>query len=133
MLITVVALLALMGVYIFFHEFIHGIFIKKYSGEKAKYGFTGLYAYAGSNAYFCKRQYLIIALAPVVLFGGVFLMLNVFLPPQWFWFVYLLQMINISSAAGDLYVTYITCRVPADVLIRDKGLEMIFYSRKILS
>ena len=39
----------------------HGIFIKHYSGRKAQYGFTGLYAYAGSEAYFNKRQYLVIA------------------------------------------------------------------------
>jgi len=66
-------ILPAMVAYFFGHEFVHGIFIKKYSGRKAKYGFTGLYAYAGSDAYFNKRQYLMIALAPVVFFGIVFL------------------------------------------------------------
>lgn len=30
------------------------------------YGFTGMYAYAGSNCYFDKKSYISIALAPIV-------------------------------------------------------------------
>jgi len=110
------------------HEIIHGVFIKKYSGKKAKYGFTGIYAYAGSDAFFNKEQYLVIALAPVVIFGGVFLALNIFLP-QWFWPIYILQTVNLSGAAGDFYITYAMRKAPADVLTNDEGFEMILYSR----
>ena len=49
------------------HEIIHGGFMKAFSGLKPRYGFTGLYAYAGSDALFNRRQYLIIAFAPVVI------------------------------------------------------------------
>ncbi|MDD3429217.1 MAG: DUF3267 domain-containing protein, partial [Oscillospiraceae bacterium] len=55
-----------MVLYLVLHELVHGIFMKRYSGEKVKYGFTGLYAFAGSMAYFNKKCYIIIALAPVV-------------------------------------------------------------------
>lgn len=117
-------------VYMVCHELIHGIFIKIFSGKKAKYGFTGLYAYAGSDAYFNKRHYLIIALAPVVLFGLIFLILNITLPLKWFWFIYVLQIINLSGAAGDLYITYLMRKLPDDMLTRDAGVGMIFYSKK---
>ena len=116
--------------YVIGHELMHGVFIKIYSGKKAKYGFTGLYAYAGSDAYFNKRHYLIIALAPVVFFGFMFLIMNLFLPGEWFWFIYFLQIVNLSGAAGDLYITYLMCKFPADVLTKDKGVGMVFYSRK---
>jgi len=119
-------------IYLIAHELVHGIFIKKYSGRRAKYGFTGLYAYAGSAAYFNKRCYLIIALAPVVLLGALFLVLNVFLPIEWFWLVYLLQVINLSGAAGDLYVTAIMRKFPDDTLTQDTGFEMTFYSHETL-
>ncbi len=49
MLMYFVRLAAVCGgmvLYIFLHEFVHGIFIKHYSGRKARYGFTVLYAYA---------------------------------------------------------------------------------------
>lgn len=126
---SLLALIILTIAYFISHELIHGLFIKKYSGEKAKYGFTGLYAYAGSDAYFNKRQYLIIALAPVVIFGIIFLALNLILPTKWFWLIYVLQIINLSGAVGDLYITYLMCKAPADVLTHDEGIEMIFYSR----
>lgn len=115
--------------YMVAHELIHGVFIKKYSGKKAQYGFTGLYAYAGSEAYFNKHQYVIIALAPVVLFGVVFLLLNIFLPIQWFWGIYFIQMINLSGAAGDFYITGLISKLPADVLTKDAGIEMVIYAR----
>jgi len=133
LLMIIIALLIAVVAYVFAHELTHGIFIKKYSGKKAKYGFTGLYAYASSDAYFNKRQYLTILLAPIILFGAVFLVLNIFLPLQWFWFIYFLQILNFSGAAGDLYITYLMRKVPADVLIHDEGFNMIFYSRKMLN
>ena len=69
-----------MVLYIFLHEFVHGIFIKRYSGKKADYGFTGMYAYAGSKPYFNKKSYLVIALAPVVLWGIVLTALLLIVP-----------------------------------------------------
>jgi len=111
------------------HEFIHGAFFKRYSGRKAKYGFAGLYAYAGSDAYFNKRQYLVIGLSPVILLGIVLLILNVFLPTQFFWGAYLLQVVNLSGAVGDAYYTVVLSRLPADVLVKDEGVRMVIYSR----
>jgi len=125
LLILLIGLIA----YLISHEFVHGVFIKKYSGKKAKYGFTGIYAYAGSDAYFNKRHYLIIALAPVVFFGVIFLLLNLFLPLTWFWLIYFFQIFNLSGSAGDFYVAYLMLKSPDDVLTTDEGFEMILYSK----
>lgn len=130
-LFSTLGLLLAMVLYMFAHEFIHGIFIKKYSGKKAKYGFTGLYAYAGSDAFFNRRQYIIIALAPVVLLGVLFLLLNLFLPNELFWWVYFLQITNLSGAAGDIYITGLVCTLPADILTNDEGVTMIIYSKTL--
>ena len=53
--------------YIILHELVHGFFMKRFSGIKPKYGYTFVYAYAGSSAYFNKRDYIIIALSPIVI------------------------------------------------------------------
>ena len=115
--------------YIIGHELIHGVFIRIYSGKKPKIGFTLMYAYAGSDAYFNKKQYVIIALAPVVFFGIIFLLLNIFLPSEWFWTIYLLQIFNLSGAAGDFYMTNLMTKLPADVLVHDSGTAMNIYYR----
>ncbi len=123
-------LVALFGMvaYLFLHEWVHGIFIRHYCGKKAEYGFTGLYAFAGrKDAYFAKRPYLVISLAPVVLWGAALLILNLLCGPAWFWTAYLIQIINLSGAAGDLYVTALLLRMPAGVLVNDDGVSMRFY------
>lgn len=115
--------------YIVLHELTHGIFMRKFSGQKPNFGFTGLYAYAGSSAYFSKTPYLIIALAPVVIWGVVLLVINLLVPTEWFYVVYFIQMGNLSGAAGDLYVTLRFLRLPKDILVQDSGISMTVYAR----
>lgn len=114
--------------YVFLHEFVHGSFIKHYSGRKAQYGFTGLYAYAGSKAYFNKKQYCVIALAPIVVWGLFLTAVLIFVPKNWFWAVYFIQLVNLSGAAGDLYVVWKFSGMRGDILIRDSGTDMTVYA-----
>lgn len=118
--------------YIFLHELVHGIMIRLFAHVRPDYGLTGLYAYAGSRkAYFARLPYLVIALAPVVFWGLVLLLLNLVLPGDWFWPVYFIQITNLSGAVGDLYVTrLILFVVPKDTLVMDTGVEMTFYSAR---
>lgn len=57
--------------YVVLHELVHGVCMKCFSGASVRYGFTGLYAYAGSEAYFTKKSYFVIALAPVAVWGAL--------------------------------------------------------------
>jgi hypothetical protein len=116
--------------YMILHELVHGAFMQAFSGERAKYGFTGLYAYAGSTALFGRRQYLVIAFAPVVLLGFALAVLNVAFYETAFWVVYLVQVINISGAAGDIYVGFVISRANNSVLIRDTGTDMTLFSAR---
>ncbi len=110
--------------YTILHELVHGIAMRAFSGIRPRYGFTGLYAYAGSDAYFCRRDYIVTALAPIVVWGVVLAVLQCLVPLAWFWVVYAVQIINISGAAGDLYVTVHMSRLPADILVQDSGVAM---------
>ena len=123
-------LLALLVVYMILHELVHGIAMKMCGTKKIKYGFTGMYAFAGSDDYYGKKPYIFIALAPVVLWGVVLAVVNPFVPAEWFWVVYLIQISNISGAAGDLYVTVKFSKLPKDIWIRDYGVGMRVYSQK---
>lgn len=128
-LLRTAAVIVSVAVYIVLHELVHGVFIKRYSGKKAKYGFVGLYAYAGSGAYFGKRQYLTIALSPVLLLGIGLLLLGIFMPPAWFWVIYIVQITNISGAVGDYYITRLARKLPSDILVKDEGVSMVIYSK----
>lgn len=123
-------LLAAILVYMVLHELVHGVTMKVFGTKKIKYGFTGMYAYAGSDDYYDKKSYIIIALAPVVAWGIFLAIVNMLVPVDWFWVVYLVQITNISGAAGDLYVTVKFSRLPKDILVRDWGVRMAVYAPK---
>lgn len=124
MLVSIIA-------YLILHELIHGITMKFFGTQKVNYGFTGLYAFAGSDDYYCKKSYIIIALAPIVVLGIVIAIINALVPKEWFWVVYFVQLSNISGAAGDIYVTAKFSKMPNDILVQDSGVGMTVYSKKI--
>ena len=117
-------------VYMILHEVIHGVFMKAFSGIRPRYGFTGLYAYAGSDALFCRRQYIVIAFAPVVILGLIITVLTVAFYETAFWYLYVIQIVNISGAAGDFYVGTLIARATNDVMVRDAGTDMSLYSAR---
>lgn len=123
-------LFLLIILYMVLHELVHGIAMKICGTKKVKYGFTGMYAFAGSDDYYHKKPYIFIALAPVVLWGVVIAIINPFITKEWFWVVYFLQVTNLSGAAGDLFVTIKFSRFPKDILVKDYGVGMTVYSKQ---
>ena len=124
------ALLVLTVAYMVLHELVHGVAMKLCGTKKVKYGFTGMYAFAGSNDYYNKSAYIFIALAPVVLWGIALAIITPLVPIEWFWVVYFIQITNLSGAAGDLFVTLKFSRMPNDILVKDTGVGMTVFSRK---
>lgn len=129
-LLRFAVLLILMVAYILLHESVHGITMKLLGCKKVTYGFTGLYAYAGCNDYFDRPGYITVALSPVVVWGLVLTLVLPFVSAEWFWVVYLIQVFNLSGAAGDFYVTARFARLPNDILVKDTGVSMSVYSTK---
>lgn len=111
-------------IYIIIHEAIHGIAIKYLSGFKVNYGVKGLCAYAGnSSAYFDKRTFIIVAMAPIIILGSVFILLSIVDHKNRF--IYLvLSIINILCSIGDLFISYLALKMPSKVLINDSGTKI---------
>ena len=117
--------------YIVLHEWVHGRVMRFYGAKQVQFGFTGLYAFAGSREdYFDKRAYRIIAMAPLVLWGIVLLILNILVPLSWFWVVWLVQIMNVSGAMGDVFVTLKFSKMRPDILVNDDGVSMRVYARE---
>lgn len=128
--IKLAAMLGLTLLYLVLHELVHGIAMRICGTKKIRYGFKGVYAFAASDDYYRKKPYLFIALAPVVLWGIVLAIVTPFVPASWFWVVYFVQLMNLSGAAGDLYVTVRFSRMPRGILIRDSGVGMVVYAKE---
>ena len=129
-LFTAVIILVGLVVYVFAHEWVHGVFIRIFTGEPAQFGFnagSGM-AYAGSSWFFSRPAYITIALAPVLVWGVVLGVLMGDVPDEYFWCLYAIQIFNISGAVGDLYVTWLVLRMPRGVLIYDEGVSMKFFA-----
>lgn len=123
------SILVLTVIYMILHELVHGIAMKTTGTKKVKYGFTGPYAFAGSKDYYDKKTYITIALAPVVVFGLILAIIQIFTPINYFWIPWFVQIANISGAAGDAYVTWKFSKMPKDILITDYGVGMVVYSK----
>lgn len=112
--------------YIPLHEAVHALFMKLFGCQQVRFGFKLMYAYAACDEYFYKWPYLTIALAPVILWGAVLWGLAACFP-HWFWVIYGVQLLNVSGAAGDVYVTWRLMGMPASILVRDTGTAMLVY------
>ena len=122
-------LLVLMLVYLVLHEAVHGVLMRHYCKAKVRFGITGPFAYAASDGYFCKKHFAVIGLAPIVIWGVVLLAANILVDESWFYVVWLVQIMNVSGAAGDLYVSRWLKTLPADTLVHDTGVAMTAYSK----
>ena len=120
-----------MTVYLFLHEGVHGIFIRLFTGSSAAFGFDlkhGM-AYAFSSWYFKKLPYITIALAPLAVWGIVLTLMLSDIDETYFWYLYIVQIFNVTGSAGDIYVSCIAARMPKDVLAHDMGTAMEFYRK----
>lgn len=126
----IIVLMIASTAYILLHEAVHGIFMKIFGCKKLKFGFTGLYAFAGTDELISKKVYFIIALAPVVILGIILLAVLFFVSMPVFWLVYLLEIVNVSGSVGDIFVIVTFSKMPDDILIHDNGVSMNVYSKE---
>lgn len=123
---------AAMVVYLVLHELTHGLFYKIFTGRKLTFGISLSCAYCGVPDVYLYRPYALIgALAPFVIFSGVFLGLLVytyFLHPMAYLAAAFMLGMHLSGCLGDLYIAYLLLkmRTPA-LLMRDTGASQFFY------
>ena len=108
---------------------LQSIFIGWFIKTKIQYGYTGTYAYAKGDAYFNKKSYTIISLAPMIIIGIVLLIFNFIVGTAYFWWVYFFHIVNIAAPFDRMYVVYKLSKFPKDILIKDDGASMTVYSR----
>ena len=124
----VVLIASYMG-YVVLHERVHGAAMKMLKADRVRFGWTGMYPWAGSEIdHFDRGAYTLVALSPLAVFLLLLGILCLILPPDWFWVAYLLQVINICVSVRDLYVLLRISRIRGPVLVRETGMSTTVYS-----
>ena len=109
------------------HEKLHGHFMARYADAEVKFTFKGSSAYVTSEAFYSKRDFRIILLAPVAIMVVAIFIVTLMLSPDWFWVGYIIQIINLAGSMSDFYIAWQLRKEPSDVLISDLGPIKQFY------
>jgi len=117
----------LIFVYIIFHELIHGILMKYFSGITPQYGISGPFIFAKSEAIFNKNAYILITLAPMLILGITSLVLSFVIPGTGVWLAILLWIINLYASRGDLQAIILLKDYPRTYGIKDDGDSLQIY------
>ena len=125
LLILLIPLLIL--VYIILHELIHGILMKYFSGISPEYGFSGPFIFAKSEAIFDKYAYILITLAPMLIFGIISVVLSFIVSGMGVWLTIFLWIINLYASRGDLQAIILLKDFPLTYGIKDDGDSLQIY------
>jgi hypothetical protein len=110
------------------HELIHGFFFTVFTGERAKLGFRGFYAYAAAPDWYIPRQpYTIIGLAPLILISLTGLLVVRLLPLEAISLLLFALTVNAAGSIGDLYITLRLAFAPRTRLVQDTGDAFTFF------
>lgn len=120
----------LVMIYSIIHELTHGAFIHILSKKKPTYEIRFPYLSTGSKAYFTIKSFIVIALAPVVIWGLLLILGLLFVPQDFFLSLYIVLGVNFAGAAGDYIQVYYISKLPRHAIIQDNGTETKVYILK---
>ena len=116
--------------YIIIHESVHLIFMKIFSKERLCLSLKFLTISVGSNGKFSKRQFIIIALAPVVILGVVLALLITFCSESYKFVLSILLILNFAGSGGDYLQVFEMRKYSMDTFFQDNSIETSIYKKK---
>ena len=129
LLLRFALLLVGMGVYFFLNEYIRRFMIEKVTGKAALVVREKPCVFTAPARCLTVKEYLKISFAPVLALGALLLLLMLILPAKLFWQVYIMQIINLAGAAGDVYTAYMLLKMKKDVQIEDDVTSITIWSK----
>lgn len=121
-----VIILSVIG-FIVIHELTHIIFMSIFSKGKVHVSIKFPTIAVGSNAYFSKKQYIVIALAPFFVLGITSLICLLLLPYKLLFS--LLLILNFATASGDYILTYYAFKQKKNIYFVDTAEKTMLYSQ----
>lgn len=114
--------MALLLLIIPLHEILHGMGIAYY-GHRVRYGFKlskGVVFATTDEGLFWRHQFVVVALTPLVVISVIAMVSIMFVPVGIGVWLMISAAVNAAGAVGDLWMVWVVCRYPANVLIRDE-------------
>ena len=123
------ALIPALLAYTLLYTLLRGIILRRIGGMKPGFGVSRLAPFVSSGAYLDKKEFSAAALLPPAVFAVIYFILGLALPIRWFWFMYILQMINVTGAVWDVYTVKRSREYGDDLLICDGGTCTEFFAK----
>lgn len=103
------------------HEATHGVALQLMTTVKPSYAVRFPFLTTGSHAYLTRRNAVIVALAPCVIWGIVLVAALLTLQQDYLLTAYILLALNFAVSAGDYVEVYLVSRQQPDALVQDDG------------
>ncbi len=113
--------------YIILHEITHLIFMKIFSKEKINISIKFPTISVGSNAKYSKKQFSIIALAPVIILGIILILLILFSQKDYTFLWSILLTLNFAGSGGDFLQFLKISKYPTNTYFQDTSNETIVF------
>lgn len=113
--------------YIILHEITHLIFMKIFSKEKINISIKFPTISVGSNAKYSKKQFSIIALAPVIILGIILILLILFSSKDYTFLWSILLTLNFAGSGGDFLQFLKISKYPTITYFQDTSNETIVF------
>ena len=127
----VVGLIGLVVVLFTIHEVVHGFFFWVFTRSRPVFALRLFYAYAGApDWYMPTRQFLIVALGPLIVIGVLGILLMLLVPESWVLSIAILVALNTGGSAGDLLVLTHLFKLSPTCLANDTGDAITFYEHQ---
>ncbi len=128
-LLVLVVLVVVIALVMVLHELVHGLFYLLFTGERPRFGFKIVYAYAAAPEWYIPRgRFLVIGLAPLIVFSLVGLAAMPFVPAAVVPPLVLALILNAAGAVGDLYAVVWLLAHPRANLAHDVGDAITLYA-----
>lgn len=125
---AILAIVVVTALMIVLHEAVHGVCFWIFTRTMPVFAFMGLYAYAAAPTWYLpKAQYLLVALAPLVVLSLLGVVLMLVMPTGGFIILLLFLVSNASGAVGDLWVAGWLLRQPYSCYANDRGDAVTLY------
>ena len=125
---VVAVVVGLMVLLFTIHELIHGVFFWVFTRSRPVFALRLFYAYAGApDWYIPTRQFMIVALGPLVIIGVVGMLLMLLVPESWVELIVIMVAFNTGGSMGDLLVFTRLLKLSPTSLANDTGDVMTFY------
>ena len=113
--------------YIILHEITHLIFMKIFSKEKINISIKFPTISVGSNAKYSKKQFSIIALAPVIILGIILILLILFSSKDYTFLWSIFLTLNFAGSGGDFLQFLKISKYPTNTYFQDTSNETIVF------